>query len=575
MYIKKNTIIISLFVLAIVFFSLCFYLGILTSSNHHLDPFTILEFNESDGIVNYNIENNFYADKYEIILIDEDGNVLHDKTYEKPKGSIKDLSLPYLTKLTAKVTAIHDDEIYLDSTNTFNFTWNSPSFSNKNTTYIQKGNDFNIYVDGDFITNNYRLQLKYDGKVIRETELEDAMVTFPYDLVGNYSGRISAYIIDEAGTKISNYNFYVNTILVGSISITSPTTDYVSWEDFIFSYDGGDNADAISLKIFKINGKKKTLSRIIGITEKETKVNINFFEEDTTYTLELTASYKDYEEIARTAEITFKTGKRSEVKKVYTTVDYHSLKPGTKFTLETLTEGAKIMYSTDGSDPVTYGKMYTEPINITEDTKLKAVAIKSNMSNSLESTFDIKVLDKVPVVYLSPSNQKSNPGVHSVGYSNERVMMNKGADVVERVLKNAGVKVYRNNPEDNMRIWLNTSRSLPSDLHFAIHSNGSVGHNVEGMEIYVHDEDSAAYSVAQTIYNDLFEVYKRDGHTVGRGVLFARGRMGEVHPLNVKMGVLIEIAYHDYKDDAKWIVDNINEIGETMANSILKYFQMI
>jgi hypothetical protein len=32
---------------------------------------------------------------------------------------------------------------------------------------------------------------------------------------------------------------------------------------------------------------------------------------------------------------------------------------------------------------------------------------------------------------LSPSNQKSNPGVHSVGYTNEREMMNKVADVVE------------------------------------------------------------------------------------------------------------------------------------------------
>ncbi|HOP66055.1 MAG TPA: N-acetylmuramoyl-L-alanine amidase, partial [Bacilli bacterium] len=326
--------------------------------------------------------------------------------------------------------------------------------------------------------------------------------------------------------------------------------------------------------IYKKGTKKNTLCRIIGITNNETEININYFEEDTTYILTLVAAYKDYSEISREDTVTFTTGKKSPVGEVYTDVDFASLKPGTKFTLYTNTTGAKIMYSLDGKDPATYGSMYTEPITISSDVTLKAVAIKENMENSITSTFEITVADKTPVVYLSPSNQKSNPGVKSVGYTNEMEMMNKVADVVERVLKASGVTVYRNDPNDNMKTWLTESRNVKSDLHLAIHSNGSVNHDQEGMEIYVHEETSPAYSVAQTIYNDLFYLYQSDGHTVGRGVLFARGRMGEVHPLNIKMGVLIEIAYHDNASDAKWIVDNIDQIGTTIANSILKYFQV-
>lgn len=574
MYIKKNNIIIALFVVGILLFSLCFYIGFLEIGDHRLKPFKILSVEEIDGEVIFNVEKNFYATSYEVIIYDEDNNVLLDKKYSNNEDIVKNLNYYYLKPLKMKVVAIHDDKTKLDSTNIYNFNWNSPSFSKSNSIYIPKDNDFNILIDGDFTKENYILQLKNNGELIYEKNIEDGVTSIPYDIVANYSGRINAIILNDNNQKVSSFNFYINTIVIGNISILSPVTDTVSWGNFIFSYEGGDNADSILLYIYKNTDKGNKLDRIIGITSKETELNINYFEEDATYTFELIAGYKDYKEIARTDSITFKIGKKSPVGQVYTDVDFATLKPGTKLNLYTNTPSAKIMYSIDGKDPVVYGSMYTEPLTITSDTNLTAVAIKQNMSNSLPSIFDIKIADKVPVVYLSPSNQKSNFGVRKVGYTNEREMMNKVTDIVEKILKGNGVKVYRNNPEENMKIWLTQSRDVKSDLHLAIHSNGSAGHNMEGMEIYVHEEVSPAYSVAQTIYNDLFKLYQADGHTVGRGVMFARGRMGEVHPLNIKMGVLVEIAYHDNASDAKWIVENINEIGTSIANSVLKYFQV-
>lgn len=574
MYIKKQTIIIALFTIGIVLFSLCFYIGFFALGNHKLRAFKITKVEEIAGEVIFKVEKNFYATSYEVIIYDEEDNILIDKKFDTNEGIIKGLSCNYLDNLKMKVIAIHDQDNTLVSSNTYSFKWQSPSFAPSNSIYIQKDNDLQILIDGDFTEENYKLQLKSGEKLIHETNIEDSVTTIPYDVVANYSGRINAVILNENNQKISSFNFYINTVIIGNIEILSPITDDVNWDNFVFKYEGGTNADSFILYIYEKTNKGSKLSRTIGLTKEDTELNINYFKEDTTYTLELVAAYKDYKEIYREDSVTITIGKKSLVGEVYTDVDFNSLKPGTKFTLYSNTPGAKIMYSLDGKDPVTYGSMYTSPITIDSDVILTAVAIKQNMNNSITSTFNIKVADKTPVVYLSPSNQKSNQGVHSVGYTNEREMMNKVADVVERVLKANGVTVYRNDPENDMKTWLNESRNVKSDLHLAIHSNGSANHNVEGMEIYVHEELSPAYSIAQVIYNDLFQLYSSSGHTVGRGVLFARGRMGEVHPLNVKMGVLIEIAYHDYKSDAKWIVENINPIGNTIANAILKYFQV-
>ncbi len=64
--------------------------------------------------------------------------------------------------------------------------------------------------------------------------------------------------------------------------------------------------------------------------------------------------------------------------------------------LVSATDGAKIYYTTDGSVPsATNGTLYTGAINISEDTVIKAIAIKENCKDSLVMTFDYKVTPTV------------------------------------------------------------------------------------------------------------------------------------------------------------------------------------
>ena len=63
-------------------------------------------------------------------------------------------------------------------------------------------------------------------------------------------------------------------------------------------------------------------------------------------------------------------------------VESGEIDSGTEVTITCGTEGAKIYYTTDGSDPTASSTEYTAAINVTEAVTLKAIAVKDGMNNS-------------------------------------------------------------------------------------------------------------------------------------------------------------------------------------------------
>ena len=55
-------------------------------------------------------------------------------------------------------------------------------------------------------------------------------------------------------------------------------------------------------------------------------------------------------------------------------------------TISCETDGAKILYTTDGSDPVTNGREYTKPFTVYSSCRVRAVAMKYDWKNSAEVT---------------------------------------------------------------------------------------------------------------------------------------------------------------------------------------------
>ncbi len=76
---------------------------------------------------------------------------------------------------------------------------------------------------------------------------------------------------------------------------------------------------------------------------------------------------------------------------------------GKKVALSSTTEGATIYYTTDGSTPTTESAEYTEPVEITSTTTIKAIAVCNGYKNSSVSSQEITI-DRVAVPTLSTSN---------------------------------------------------------------------------------------------------------------------------------------------------------------------------
>ncbi len=118
-------------------------------------------------------------------------------------------------------------------------------------------------------------------------------------------------------------------------------------------------------------------------------------------------------------------------------------------------------------------------------------------------------------VYLSPSVQDFNIGVGDYGTEEER--MNEVADVVENLLKQYGVTVYRNTPSMTLAQIVADSNSKNVDAHVALHSNASATGEARGVEVYAFAPYTRGAQLAQDIYDEVAPIFP----TPGLGVKFA------------------------------------------------------
>ena len=166
-------------------------------------------------------------------------------------------------------------------------------------------------------------------------------------------------------------------------------------------------------------------------------------------------------------------------------------------------------------------------------------------------------------IYLSPSLQEWNPYVDG---GNEEYYMNLIADAMEPYLNASGISFTRNSPDMTLRQAINQSNQGNYDLHLAIHSNASgensAGQN-RGVEVYYYPNSSKGQSFAETLATNFSDLYP----IPERVKTIPTTSLGEIR-LTRAPAALIEVAYHDNIDDARWIRDNINNIARNLSKSV-------
>ena len=454
------------------------------------------------------------------------------------------------------------------------FKWQLPYVEIESETIVNNEDvEVSVLFDTKLDKNKYFLNIKQGKSATKFIEIKENKVILSKDILKNIVGDATLQIIVNKNDReyvVTQKKIKLVLPEITDIDFVTPSKEgEIKWDDFDLTFNGGDNATHYDISILEddkviINEK---------IVERKLKVDISKLKENTTYFLIIVAINEHDDNLTKKFKTTFKTKSKEKASSVTANINSSTIYIGTKITLTSSTNNSSIYYTTNGTNPTINSTKYNGSITINQNTTIKAIAISKNYFDSDISTFVYNAIPKPIAIYLSPSNQTWNKGVQSIGYTNESLIMNRLADIVEPILKQRGFVVYRNKPSMTLDQIVNQSKSLKVNLHLALHSNASENPgSMTGIETYVYSRNSTISPLARSIQSSLESIYYKANP---RRLIYGLEEnyiLREINPKKVDNGVLIEVAYHDEENDASWILNNLNQIGSTIANTVSSYF---
>lgn len=176
----------------------------------------------------------------------------------------------------------------------------------------------------------------------------------------------------------------------------------------------------------------------------------------------------------------------------------------------------------------------------------------------------------MPKIYLSPSTQEGN--LYATGTGTEEQWMNRLADAMIPYLASCGIRYRRNTPQMTAGSSVRQANEGYYDLYLALHSNAAGPGNYggeRGIIAFYYPSSTAGQRAAQIFANDLEDIYPEPSRVYTR----ATTALGEVRDPRFP-AVLLEIGYHDNREDARWIEGNIPEIARNLTVSLTNYFDI-
>lgn len=165
-------------------------------------------------------------------------------------------------------------------------------------------------------------------------------------------------------------------------------------------------------------------------------------------------------------------------------------------------------------------------------------------------------------IYLSPSNQSGNK--YAYGNTNEMEQCNRIADAAKEALERCGFTVKKAPKGQDMNKSISESNSWGADLHMPIHTNAGGG---AGTMCMVYKKATENLKFANPIYSAVQAV------TPGKTNYGVREYpdLSELCNTNA-IAIYTEVDFHDNKDIAKWLIENVKMVGEAFAKGVCQAY---
>ena len=176
----------------------------------------------------------------------------------------------------------------------------------------------------------------------------------------------------------------------------------------------------------------------------------------------------------------------------------------------------------------------------------------------------------MPKIYLSPSTQENN--LYVTGSGSEEYNMNRLADAMIPYLLSNGIQYTRNTPDMTAGSSVRQANQGAYDFYLALHSNAAAPSNYGGVRgiIAFYDPTSTVGRRAADIFASNLKVIYPEPNLVRAQ---STTSLGEVR-LSQPPAVLLELGFHDNREDALWVENNLTTIAQNLVLSLTELFDL-
>lgn len=167
-------------------------------------------------------------------------------------------------------------------------------------------------------------------------------------------------------------------------------------------------------------------------------------------------------------------------------------------------------------------------------------------------------------IYVSPSSQINNR--YAAGDTNEAVQCRKIAQALVAALQRCGLEAKTNLTGD-MYERTAESNKWGADLHLPVHTN-AFNSKVQGTRLMAYDTRGNGYKACKAIMETLAPITPGSSDNIT-----ANPSLYEVRNTNAP-AAYIEVAFHDNREEALWIIANTAQIAEAICEGVCKFFQI-